>query len=253
MITIDICMICSNCEYIRYINKQFNYISQKYKDYDINFIFLEYNSTDKTKYELELFLKKHKGRLISRNIGIKTKYNIKKHLKDAVGKLSSKYTMWIDTGYIFLPNIIDRFINSIEYNNNVVLVSGFEFDVEYYKKTKEFHYINTKYLSTKYYNNYNRDGLCLFTSCNKCKKKTTLNKIFLCNVKKNIYPITMSCSICFIKTDVYNNINWGKSEYGEHLFCLHAQSYGKLLLDSKIKYCKESNKFIQSIKLLNNI
>jgi hypothetical protein len=77
--------------------------------------------------------------------------------------------------------------------------------------------------------------------------------MFLCNVKKNIYLLTMSCSICFIKTDIYNKINWGKSKHGEKKLCLGVYSYGELLLDYQIKYIKENKKFYDSFKLLNQI
>ena len=151
------------------------------------------------------------------------------------GALTSKYTILINNGTLFLPSIIVNLCDNIHNSDKCVMTSGFCINLNHDGTYDRYHYAKPSSMITKYYMYDEIGHTCVFSKCEKCKKKRKqLNmlypKYFLCGHKNNLNVLSLHSSLCCIKTKVYNNIKLNEND-SDAIFCYKIRQFGNIVLD----------------------
>jgi len=250
---ISICLAIRNGEkYMIYLEKLFYDIGNSYKNYNFEFFIYENNSIDQTKEAIESFAIGRNCRYLLEDIennnmkeGInmergKHMATIRNKLKEFHGKLDSDYVLLFDCDVVFLPNTIEKLIQTI--NDETVMASCFCICWDVYSNNdKSIHYYDSFALISNDNISYKEnDNRCLFKSCKICtshRKHMNINieDKFLFDDNNVVYVKSCFGSLSLIKTDVYNNVNWDDSICEHHSFCEKVNNYGKIVINPKIK------------------
>lgn len=251
---ISVCLSIRNGEkYIQYLDRLFNEIEGIYKDFSFEYFIYENNSTDNTKEMIHKFSKNRNCKYLLENIinnrkmlkGISRQRGaymacIRNKLKDFHQSLDSDYVLLLDCDVVFLPDTIEKLIQSI--NHGIVMVSPFCICEDYYfKNNHSIHYYdslavisndNISYLQT--------DNTCLFNNCTKCIRSRDNHKIKIPFYRlfppdKIIFVKSCFGSMSLIKTEVYNNVRWGDSVCEHHSFCNEIRKHGHIVINTHIK------------------
>lgn len=250
-IEISIILLLKNNEF--YVNKLNDIFEPFEKDSKFNFTYYIYenNSTDKTKEELIKFIKNRKGRVIVENVPQPKHYDsiiskdrgifmskLRNKLKKLHGKLSSDYTLLIDSDVIFTKQGFDKMFSTI--SNKDVMITPYSICWKTYNKTRQIHYYDTFAKITKDNISYKNNGnTCMFHDCQRCMNVRNAYGIDIDDkylIKENV--INVKCAFagfCLIKTDVYNKVNWNGTICEHHSFCDQVRKFGNILLLKSVK------------------
>jgi hypothetical protein len=250
---ISICLAIRNGEkYMSYLEKLFHDIENTYKNYIFEFFIYENNSTDQTKKAIEKFAINRNCRYLLEDIenntmkeGIniergKHMATIRNKLKDFHGKLDSDYVLLFDCDVIFLPNTIEKLIQTI--NDKIVMASCFCICWHTYSNNNNsIHYYDCFAVISNNNISYKENAnTCLFKSCSRCINhrnhvNVKINNDFLFDNNKLVNVKSCFGSLSLIKTDVYNNVNWDDSICEHHSFCEKVNKYGSIVINPQIK------------------
>ena len=236
-------------EYIPFFSHIFSKIESKY-NYDIEFYLMENDSSDNSSKMLKDFMETRKGFLFSDKIdwnldirkGMnKTRggymCNLRNFLKNKHGKLSTDFTILIDTDVYFDVDTVAKLIDRLE--ENVAMSTPFCNDWSIIQNFGCDHYYDTFAYITKDGLDYSHTGnKCLFPECNMCKP-------FL--QSKNLLPSRYDSSekikevqsafggLVAIPTEIYNQVEWEQTICEHHGFCENIRKFGKIIVSRDIE------------------
>ena len=244
----------NNEKYLLFFCKKIYEIEKKYKNISFEYFLYENDSTDHTLEVLKMFMKNRKGKLfseknkttniydkeISINRGIFMK-NLRNNLKQLHGKLDSDFVILIDADTIFLEDIIYNLISHFKSFPHVSMVTPYCLDWKTIMEGFYNHYYDTLALITDNNISYlETNNSCLFENCNFCPYIRSIsqrnNKDPLQNMKIKLngdkYIKVKTAFGCFggIRTEIYNEIEWGNSVCEHHSFCKKIRKYGDIHL-----------------------
>ena len=251
-VKISVCLVIRNGEqYMNYLDKLFKEIELLYNNYIFEYYIYENNSTDNTKSCIQKFAENRickywledtpKNEMLT---GISMERGermacIRNKLKDFHKELDSDYTLLLDCDVVFLPNTIERLINS--FNNKIVMTSSFCICWPVYKNNKYIHYYDSFAVITTDNISYKETiNSCLFKCCQNCilrRKALKINipdsSLFDDNKIIKVRSAFGSCSL--IKTEIYNKVQWSNSICEHHSFCEQVNTYGDIIINPTIK------------------
>jgi len=252
-VKISVCLAIRNGgKYMKYVDRLFKEIESKYVNYSFEFFIYENNSNDDTKSCIEQFAKDRNCKYLMEDIPNNTMHSginsergnhmatIRNRLKEFHGYLESDYTLLFDCDVVFLPNTIKRLIQS--FDDRTAMVSSFCICWDYYtKNNKAVHYYDSlAFISDDNISYEENDNKCLFKSCHRCTNyrnyvnkpipdSSLLDTINLIKVKSAFGSLSL------IKTDIYNNVQWGNSICEHHSFCEQVNYAGNIMVNPTIE------------------
>jgi glycosyltransferase involved in cell wall biosynthesis len=241
-------------KYILYLKELFDRIENENKDLIFEFFIYENNSTDNTKEAIEYFAKNKNGRFYIEDLPNNTMKSgiseergqhmamIRNKLKDLHGALESDYVLLLDCDTAFTGKTIRDLLNTLQENEDVVMVSPFCMCWEAYITNSFIHYYDTFAFITQDGDSYKEmNSSCLYNGCDLCRHNRKCDNILVEDSKlfdTDLVQVRSAFgSMSLMKTDVYNKVRWGNSICEHHSFCEEVNKYGKIVFNPKIKTC----------------
>lgn len=253
-IKITVCLCVINGEkYINYLNKFFRIIEKKYSNnYIFEYFFYENNSNDNTINSLKRFFSSHKGKFFTQKInnhkimsGIDIKRgkqmaDVRNYLKNKHGKLNSDYVLIMDKDIVFLPNAIEKMIDTLKNN---AMVTSYVIDYSIKKRDQSFnHYYDSFAVITNKNIKYNMtNNTCLFKRCKRCinfrnRNNINLNQNYLLDENDPIIKVKSAFgSMAMLKTNIYNIVSWDGTICEHYSFCDKVRKHGNIVINTNIK------------------
>lgn len=265
-----ILLVKDNFEWLKYLDHKFSIIEKHYKHLlNFEFYIFENNSKDNSKHFIEkTFMINRKGKFFSQNFTKKelNKYNfsdnisikrgsymsmLRNKLKDFHGKLSTNFTVVLDSDIYFDFNIFFKLIEKLR-NKKIAMITPFVTDFTDTIEGGYTHYYDTLALKTKNNIDFKKIGtLCLFKQCNKCKKlrefrNINLNDDDLLDINgingTNLIDVESAFGgFIMLETNIYNKCRWGEGICEHFYFCKQVRKYGNIVIATDVKITNNSS------------
>ena len=265
-----ILLVKNNFEWLKYLDHKFSIIEKHYKDlFNFEFYIFENNSDDNSNdYIKKIFMINRKGKFFSYNFSKKELEKnkfidnisidrgnymamLRNKLKDYHGKLSTKFSVILDSDIYFDFNIFFKMIEKLN-TKNIVMVTPFVTDFTDTIDGGYTHYYDTLALKTKNNIDFKKIGtLCLFKQCNKCRKLREFRNIILNNddlldINGNNGTNLIEVESAFggfvmLETNIYNKCRWGEGICEHFYFCNQVRKYGNIVIATDVKITNNSS------------